>query len=70
MKRILFILALAIFAAPNLASASDASTAMEQNDPRGRMMKKHRKATYGKRRGTKGTSCKKAHKIMKRRGNW
>ena len=59
-------------------SASDASplmTPVEQpsqsflpgKDKKG---KKHRKATYGRKKSSKGTSCKGARKIMKRRGNW
>ena len=71
MKKLLFILLVTLFACPvDTFAATETQVAVQYSDPGSRAMKKHRKKTYGKRKGTKGTSCKKAHKIMKKRGNW
>jgi hypothetical protein len=71
MKYLILSLALLMMApATFAANATSESTQMEHFAPGDRKMNKGRKATYGKKKGTKGTSCKKARKIMKRRGNW
>lgn len=64
MKKFLLILGLTIFTCPAFEASATTTTSsnMEEIMPGDRKMKKHRKATYGKRKGTKGTSCRKAYK--------